>query len=102
MRLAAAEPQQAAAEHDGREIRLQRQRAAERLHHDHGLDRPAAEAAVLLARTAAEQAELGILLPQRAAPAVGLLRCNVLRALEVVVVGEQPLDARPSAGAVRR
>ena len=44
-----AEPDRAARQHHGREIGLQRQPLAERLHHQQRLDRPAAEAALLLA-----------------------------------------------------
>jgi len=40
-RLAAAKPQQAAGEHDGGEIGFERQRAADRLHDNHGLHRTA-------------------------------------------------------------
>ena len=70
-RLAAAEPQQSAGENDGRQIGLERQRAADRLHHDHGLDRPAGRSAVLLVERQSEQAELRIAPPQRAAQASG-------------------------------
>ena len=58
--------QQPAAEHHGGEIRLQHQRAAERLHHDHGLDRAAAEPAIVFGEGQPEQAELGVLRPHRA------------------------------------
>ena len=40
--LAAAKPDEAAAEHHGGEIGLEHQCAADLFHHDHGLDRPAA------------------------------------------------------------
>ena len=39
------------------------QRAAERLHHQHDLDRAAAEPAVFLGERQAEQAEFGVLRP---------------------------------------
>ena len=51
----------AAAEHDGRQIGLERERAAKSLLHQHGLDRAAAEAAVRLGERSAEQAEFGVL-----------------------------------------
>ena len=52
-RVACAAPQEAAAEHDRREVRLERERAAEGFHHDHGLDRPAADARRAPRRTGA-------------------------------------------------
>ena len=55
------------------QIRLQHQRLAERLHHDHGLDRAGAEAAVVFGERQAEQALLGELAPDGFAPAA-LLR----------------------------
>ena len=75
----AAMAQEAAAEHDGREIGLQHQRPAERLHHDHGLDRAGAEAAIGFRERQAEQALFGELAPDGFAPAV-LLRLYFLRA----------------------
>ena len=62
-RVRSAEPQKSAGEHDGGEIRLQRQSAADLLHHDHGLDRPAGRAAVLFGERQAEEAELGVARP---------------------------------------
>ena len=52
----------------------------------------AAEAAMALGERQAEQAELGILRPQLAAPALGLCRIG-LALLEVVAVADQPVDA---------
>ena len=92
LRLAAGQPQRGAAQHDRRQIRLQRQHAAERLHHQHDLDRAAAEPAILLGERQAQQAQLGVLRPQRAAPAFGLGEI-VLRCSKRVVVGQQPIDA---------
>ena len=89
--VAAAEADESAAEHDRREIGLQRERAAERLHDDHGLDRPAAEAAVLLPERQAEQTKLGILRPELRAPAFRALAVALAR-FEVVAVRQQPLD----------
>src|SRR5262249_25410002 len=74
------------------EIGLERERAAERLGDDHGLDRPAAGAAVRFVERQAEQAEVGVLFPQRAAEAARLLHVR-LALLEIVAVGEQALDA---------
>src|SRR6516164_102057 len=90
--LTAGVAQQAAGEHHGREIGLERERAAERLGDDHGLDQPAAEAAVRFVERQAEQAELGVSFPQRAAEAGRLLHVR-LALLEIVAVGEQALDA---------
>ena len=59
LRIAAAVAQEAAAQHDSGEIRLEHKRAAERFHDDHGLDRAAADAAVLFGKRHAEQAKLG-------------------------------------------
>ena len=92
LRLAAAQPHRGAAQHHRRQVRLQDQRAAERLHHQHDLDRAAAEPAVLLGERQAEQAQLGVLRPQRGAPAVRLL-VVVLALIERVAVGHQPIDA---------
>ena len=69
--------QEAAAEHDRREIRLDHQRLAHRLHDDHGLDRAGAEAAVGFRERQAEQALLGEFVPDRVAPAA-LLRAVFL------------------------
>ena len=72
LRVAAGEPQRGAGQHDGRQIRLQREHPAERLHDQHHLDGAAAEPAMFLGEGQAEQAELGVLRPQRAAPALRL------------------------------
>src|SRR6202022_317029 len=90
--LTAGVAQQAAGEHHGREIGLERERAAERLGDDHGLDRAAAGAAVRLVERQAEQAEGGVVLPRRAAEAARLLHKS-FALLEVVAVLERALDA---------
>jgi len=91
-RFAATEPNEAAGENDGGEIRLERERPADPFHHDHGLDRPAARAAILFVERQAEEAKLGIALPQPEAPAARLLHEAPPR-LERIKVGEQPLHA---------
>src|SRR5262249_44880745 len=68
------------------------QRLAERLHHDHGLDRAGAEAAVVFGEGKTEQALLGELAPHRLAPAALLLHV-LLALLELVSIGQQPVDA---------
>ena len=83
----AAMAQEAAADHDGRQIRLQHQRLAERLHHDHGLDRAGAEAAIGFRERQAEQALLGELAPDGLAPAALLLLVFLAR-IEIVGVGQ--------------
>ena len=92
LRVARAMAQEAAAEDHGREIGLERERAPERLHDDHRLDRAAAEAAMLLGEGQPEQAELGVLPPQRAAETLGLLRVAP-PVLEGIAVGDEPVDA---------
>ena len=86
-----AVPDQRAAEDDGLEIRFERQRLAEFLHHDHGLDRAAAVAAVVLREGRAKQAHLGVLAPQRLAPAARA-RLITLAGLETVPILHQPHD----------
>ena len=92
LRIAAGEAQGGSAEHDRREIGLQRQGAAERLHHQHDLDAAAAKPAVALGKRQPEQSLLGVARPQRAAPP---LRFGQVAAafLEGVIVREQPIDA---------
>ena len=58
-----------AAGDDRLEIGLERQRLAEFLHHDHRLDRAAAEAAVLLRERRAKQTHVGVFPPKRLAKA---------------------------------
>src|SRR6478672_10099245 len=84
--------QEAAAEHDGRKIRLQHQRLAERLHHDHGLDPAGAEAAIFFRKRQPEQALFGELAPEGFAPAA-LLRHEFPALVEIVGIGQQPVDA---------
>lgn len=88
---AARAPHQAAAEDDGGKVRLQHEAASERLHDDHRLDRPAAEAALRLVERQSEQAQFGILRPERPALAIGF--AGIVAALvEAVAVGDQPFD----------
>jgi hypothetical protein len=84
--------QEAAADHDRGQIRLEHQRLAERFHHDHGLDTAAAEAAIGLREGQAEQALLGKLAPDGLAPAALLLHV-FLAALEIIGIGQQAVDA---------
>ncbi len=90
--VVAAELQQSACQHHGGEIRLERERTADLLHHDHGFDRPAADAAMLFGKRQAEQAKLGVLPPEVAAPA-GRFLCVAFARVELIAVGKQPLDA---------
>src|SRR5262249_18542816 len=63
----------------------------EGFHHDHGLDRPAADATVLLGERQRREAEIDVLPPHVAAPAVGLLQV-FLACLELVALCAQALD----------
>ena len=83
-------------------VGLDDQRLAERLHHQHHVDRAAAEAAVLLGERQAEQAHLGEALPtpSRCSPSA---EATILRArVEVVVLAREALDRRRRAAAVLR
>src|SRR6185369_4407117 len=84
--------QEAAADHDGGEIRLQHQRLAERFHHNHGLDRAGAKAAVGFRKRQAQQALLGELAPDGLAPAA-LFFLVLLARIEIVGVGQETVDA---------
>ena len=84
--------QKAATDHDSCEIRLQHQRAAQRLHHDHGLDRAGAKAAIGFRERQPQQALLGELAPDGLAPAALLLHV-FLALLEVIRVGQEAVDA---------
>src|SRR2546421_391459 len=84
--------QEAAADHHRRQIRLQHQRLAERLHHDHGLDRAGAKAAIGFRERQAQQALLGELAPDGLAPAA-LLLLVLLARIEIVGIGQQTVDA---------
>ena len=79
-------------QHHCGDVRFDHQRAAELFHDQHGLDRSAAEAAILFSERQPEQAEFGELRPQRRAPAVRLLQVALAR-LEAVVVRHQAGDA---------
>ena len=63
LRLVAAMAQEAAAEHDRRQIGLDSQGLAEALHHDHRLDRAAIGAAKPFGEGQAQEAQLGQLPP---------------------------------------
>ncbi len=88
----AAVAQEAAGDHHRRQIRLQHQRLAERLHHDHGFDRAGAEAAIGFREGQSEQALLGQLAPDGLAPAA-LLLLVLLARIEIVGVGQETVDA---------
>ena len=92
LRLAGAETHRGAAQYDRRQIRLQDQRAAERLHHQHHLDSAAAEPAIFLGERQPEQPEFGVLRPKRGAPAAWFFEV-VLALIERVAIGHQPIDA---------
>ena len=92
LRVRPAMAQEAAADHDGREIGLEHQRLAERFHHDGGLAAAAAEAAVFLGKGKTEQALLGELAPDGFAPAALLLHV-FLALLEIIRVGQEAVDA---------
>ena len=74
------------------EVGFERERTAEGLHHDQGLDGAAAEAAVALGEGQAEQSHLGIARPQRAAVAAGLVAAGEAL-FEAAAFGQQPLQA---------
>ena len=65
---------QAARQHDGREIRLDDQRAADRLHDDADLDRAGAKPAKVFRERQAEPAKIGQLAPDLARKTVGRLQ----------------------------
>ncbi len=92
LRLARRMAEQPAAEHDRGEEWFEHEAAPERLHHDHHLDRTAAEPAQLLRERQSEQTEFGVLRPDRLAPAIGLGHV-LLALLELVLIGDQPIDA---------
>ena len=79
-------------QHDGGEIRLQHQHAAECLHHQHDFLGAAAEAAVFLGERQAEQAEFGELRPDRGGIALGQ-RHVALALRETVRVAQHARDA---------
>ena len=83
---------EAAAQHDGREIGLDHEVPAERLHQDGELDRAAAAAAVLQSERQAEPAERGELVPDLAAPA-GFAVGDFLKGAVVVALGQEFLGA---------
>ena len=92
LRVRRAVAQKAAGDHDGRQVGLQHHRLAERLHHDHGLDRAGAKAAIGFRERQAQQALLGELAPDGLAPAALLLLIFLAR-IEIVGVGQETVDA---------
>ena len=92
LRLAAGQAQRRPGQDDCRQIGLQHEDPAERLHHQHRLDAAAAKPAMPLGKRQAEQAHFGKLRPQGPAPAVGLGQVT-LALVEGVLVGHQPVDA---------
>src|SRR5947208_287741 len=81
-----------AAEHHRREERFEHQGAPESLHRDHRLDGTAGRAAILFCEWQPEQAELGILRPQLAAPPLRGPRVAIAL-LEGVAVADQAIEA---------
>ena len=92
LRLAAGRGDHAAAQHDGRQERLEHQAFAELLHDDHGLDRAAAVAAILFRERHAEPAQLGELRPVLRQPAA-FGRGDLAAILERVLVANEALGA---------
>ncbi len=91
-RLIAALQHQVGAEHDGGEIRLDDQPAAEALHDDHRLGRAAADPAVFLRQRRAEPAELRHRAPVVAAETIR--RGHELAPVrEVVILAHEAVDA---------
>ncbi|MNC29650.1 hypothetical protein D3C75_779070 [compost metagenome] len=82
---------QAAGQHHTRQIGLQQQATAHRLHDDHGFSRTACEATVSLGKRQAEQAQFGVAGPEFTTPAIGL--AQITRALfKAIAVGDQTVD----------
>ena len=88
---AAAMAQEAAADDDGLEVRLDDQALAELLGDDHRLDRPAAEAAVGFREGRAQEPELGELRPHLRPP-TGLGFRDLAARLEVVLFADKTGD----------
>ena len=84
--------QHAAAEHHGRHIGLDGQCPSERFGDDHGLGEALAQAAVFLGKRHAQQAQVGILLPECRLVALRLLHVAHALGKIAVGVGEQALD----------
>src|SRR5215475_9854414 len=85
--------QRAAGEYDGGKIGFNGKRAPERLGDDHGLGEALAQAAMLLGKGHRQQAEVGVLLPQRSAVALGLLHVGEALVEIAIVGGKQSLEA---------
>jgi hypothetical protein len=92
LRLAAGGRDHAAAQHDGRQERLQDQALSELLHDDHGLDRAAAVAAIFFREGHAEPAQLGELRPVLGQPAA-LGGDDLAAVLERVLVANEALGS---------
>src|SRR6516225_12424 len=91
LRLAAGKAQCSTTEHNRRQIGLERQCPAERLHYQHDLDRPSAKPTVLLGKGQAQQALLGVARPQRPAPSLRL--GEIAAALrKAVMVSKESVD----------
>ena len=103
-------PQQTAAKHHRRHVRLQRQRPPDRFADDHHLDRPLAEPTVGFRKRDRQQPLVGELLPERGAIALRLFRHGLPRlqigiapvgqAIDTVfqqplIVGEIKIHGRP-------
>src|SRR5215471_1635115 len=85
--------QRAAGEYDGGKIGFDGERAPERLGDDHGLGEALAQAAMLLGKGHRQQAEVGVLLPQPSAVALGLLHVGEALVEIAIVGGKQSLEA---------
>ncbi|GAN72427.1 hypothetical protein Apmu_0001_16 [Acidiphilium multivorum AIU301] len=84
--------QDGAGEDDRGEIGFEGQRLADLLHDDHGLDRPAAEAALRLVEGQGEQPGLGIFGPDRAVESFGKFRIGLALFEIGVAAGEKLAD----------
>jgi hypothetical protein len=73
-------------------VGLERQHSAQRLHHDQRVHRATAETAIGLGERQAQQAELGVLRPERCAVAGGFGQMR-MALLEAAAIGEQSRHA---------
>ena len=79
---------QAAAEHDGRYIGLQREAAAEHFHDQHGVDGRAVQSAEIFMKGQGEDAEIGKSFPRFAIETIGRFRQRTA-VLEGVILGDE-------------
>ena len=79
----------AGSQHRACQIGFQHQPFAQRPHHQHGIDRAAAETAVLFRYLQGQQAQIGETLPGGAAEAIGRLRPAVAPGFEAEVLGNE-------------